>query len=714
MSAPFLSDSWFRVAALRPTLRPHARVSRQRLRGRSWYVAYDPLTNRSHRFSPAAWWIANQLDGQRTVDQAWQAALHTLGDAAPSQDEVIRLLAQLHSADLLLSEVSPESRELLERRGRQSRPKWLGALLNPMSVRIPLWDPDHFLSSSMHRLQPLFSYGGLLLYLLAVLPALLLAGQHWPELSSGLGDQLLASGNLLLMALIFPCVKLLHELGHGYAVKARGGEVHEAGVMLLVFAPAPYVDASASSAFRSKWYRALVAGAGMLTELLLAALAMYVWLAVEPGLVRSVAFNVMAVAGISTLIFNANPLLRYDGYYILCDLLELPNLGQRATAYWGWLAQRHLFGKRDTPTPEPVAAERRWLLAYAPAAYIYRNVVSISIALFIANQYFFVGMLLALWSLVGLLMPLYRCLHFVLASPALAQRRSQALAVSAGLTGVLLLLACAVPVPSASVTQGVAWVPQGAEIHAPASGFVRAAPVAAMSPVQPSQLLLELDDALLQAQYDEQHARVAQLDVQVVQDLAEDKARAFQNRELLQREQAQLADLGQRLQQLSVTAQRAGVYVRASSADLPGSYVKRGELLGYILTPPQRTVRVVVPQDDIGIVRARLQAIEIQLADRIGRRYGGQIVRAVPQADEHLPSKALTVEGGGDFVQDPREPGSPRTLDKVFQLDIALDPVPPDLRFGTRAYVRFQYAPEPLAIQLGRRLRQLLLSRLHV
>ena len=104
-------------------------------------------------------------------------------------------------------------------------------------------------------------------------------------------------------------LKALHELGHGYAVKAFGGAVHELGVMFLVFAPVPYVDASAASEFRSKWRRALVGAAGMIVEVFIAALALYVWLAVEEGFVRALAYNVMLIAGISTVLFNGNPLL---------------------------------------------------------------------------------------------------------------------------------------------------------------------------------------------------------------------------------------------------------------------------------------------------------------------------------------------------------------------------------------------------------------------
>ncbi len=715
MAGAFLSDNWYRVAALRPRLSEHARVSRQRFRGKPWYVVYDRVTNRSYRFSPSAWWLASQLDGACAVDVAWQRAVSTLGDEAPSQDEVIQLLGQLHSADLLVSEASPDSEELLKRRSQQSRPKWLSGLLNPMAVRIPLWDPDHFLTRSMAAVRPLFGGVGLLLWLLLVLPAMFLAAQHWQELGGNLSDRLLSASNLLGLALVFPLVKLLHEFGHGYAVKAHGGEVHEAGVMLLVLAPAPYVDASASTGFKSKWYRAFVAGAGMMTELLLASLALFVWLNIEPGMARTVAFNVMAIAGVSTLVFNGNPLLRYDGYYILCDLIEIPNLAQRANSYYGWLVRHHLFKDRDALAPDASAAEKRWFLVYAPAAFFYRALVSLTIALFIANQYFFVGVLLAIWSVAGLILfPAFKSLRFLLASPALARSRPRALAISGAAALLLGLAVTWIPLPASSVVQGVVWVPEGAEVRAQGNGFARAAAPPSMSQVKAQQPLLALEDPDLVARFAEQQAKVSELQVQSVLDLAEDRSRVAQSRELLERELRAWEDLEQRMLELVTTAQTDGSFLRAQSEDLTGRYIKRGELLGYVVGSGTRTVRAVVPQAEIGLVRSAVRAVEVKLADRMDEHFAGRIARTVPQGNEKLPSKALSIEGGGEFVLDPRDPAALQTLDKVFQLDIALADSPPDLRIGTRAYVRFTLEPEPLLTQMFRRVRQLFLARLHV
>ena len=233
-----------------------------------------------------------------------------------------------------------------------------------------------------------------------------------------LSDRMLEVDNLLLLALVFPLIKALHELGHATATRAGGGEVHDMGVMLLVLMPVPYVDASAASVLRSRWKRALVGAAGMLVELFVAALAFYVWRAAEPGLVRALCFNVMLVAGVSTLVFNGNPLLRYDAYYVLADLIEMPNLAQRATRYWGYLAERWLLRNRDALDPAETAGERAWFVGYGFTSTLYRLFVTVAIALFIGSRFFFFGVVLAAWAVAMMaVVPLVRALAQVRARP---------------------------------------------------------------------------------------------------------------------------------------------------------------------------------------------------------------------------------------------------------------------------------------------------------
>ncbi len=390
-SERFLSSSWYRIAALKPRLHNHVMVRMHRYRGQLWYVIGDGMRNRVHRVSPAAYVLVAPMDGTRSLDSLWSEAAVSLGDQAPTQDQVIQLLGQLHSNDLIAGDVPPDARELFERQGKLNRSKFLQWILNPLSIRIPLLDPNEFLTRTLPFVLPLISRFGAVIWLSVVLPALLLAAHDWPELTENIGDRVLPPENLLLIALVYPVIKFLHELGHGYTTRAHGGEVHELGIMLLVLLPMPYVEVSAAAGFRSKWIRCLVGAAGILVEVFIAALALYVWLLVEPGFVRALAFNVMLTASVSSLLFNGNPLLRYDAYYILADAIEVPNLAQRGGQYWSYLARRYVFGSPQVQDFPATRGERFWFLFFTPVSAIYRISVTIGIALFLMGKYLAVG-----------------------------------------------------------------------------------------------------------------------------------------------------------------------------------------------------------------------------------------------------------------------------------------------------------------------------------
>jgi putative peptide zinc metalloprotease protein len=272
-----------------------------------------------------------------------------------------------------------------------------------------------------------FSWAGAVIWLVVVGYGIFLAGLHWTQLTENITDRILAPGNLVILWLVFPFLKAFHEFGHAFAVKVRGGEVHEMGIMLLVFTPIPYVDASAASAFRNKRERVLVGAVGMIVEVFIAALALFLWTSIEPGPVRAVAFNIILIASVSTLLFNGNPLLRYDAYYILADLLEIPNLAQRGIGYIGYLFQRYLLAAKDVEPPFSAPGERVWFVIYTIAAFFYRIFIFTSIILFIAGKFFFIGVLFACWGIFSMfVMPLGKIVRFLATSPKLRRRRAWA------------------------------------------------------------------------------------------------------------------------------------------------------------------------------------------------------------------------------------------------------------------------------------------------
>ena len=723
MASRYYSPSWHRVAQLKPSLSQHVNIHRHRYRGKIWYIIDDRSAVRVHRFTPIAYQFISRLDGDICIDDIWQELLGSLGDNAPGQEDVIQLLGQLHANDLLTNDVVPDTAELFSRYAKQSQSVWLNNIKNPLSIRIPLWNPDSFLKDTLPWIKPLFSISGLFIWLVVVVSGLVVAGEHWDQLTENISDRLLATSNLLIIGLVFPLVKAIHELGHGYATRNYGGQVHEMGVMLLALMPVPYVDASASAGFPNKWHRLLVGGAGMMAELFIAGLALIVWAMLEPGMARSWLYNVIVIAGVSTVVFNGNPLLRYDGYYMLSDFLEIPNLGMRANRYWAFLANRYLLGTQESTPPDATPAERSWFIFYGPASLVYRFIVMMGIALFLASEFFVIGVLMALWSCFSMLiLPLVKQLSYLLFSPSLNNNRMRASLVSAGLVCFLGLLFLAVPMPLRTQTEGVLWLPEQAEVRATSSGFVERVLAPVGTNVAQDELLIVTHDPVLNSEIAVYRARIEEISARRTAEWLEDKVKAEITREELLHEQANLARAEERAERLLIRSHAQGRFILVNeAADLPGRFIKQGELVGFVVDGSSQLVRVVVTQDDVDLVRREVKDVAIRFASRIDDVVSATIIREVPSAKTELPSLALSTEGGGLHPLDPSDANKAKTLASLFQYDLALSkPLAEDLSsnlqapYGARVHVRFNHQPEPWAFQIGRRVRQLFLSRLNV
>ena len=715
MSArPFQSSSWYRVAKLQPKLREHATIHRHRYRGSVWYVVHDHVTGWVHRLSPASYAIVGAMDGNRSVDQLWQEAGIRLGQEAPTQDELIQLLVQLNAADLLQTEATPDSAELFARAVKVRRSAWLNNIFNPLALRVRIWHPDDFFERSLPYVKWLIDWRGLALWMLVVLPAIVLAAQHWPELAANATQRTLAVDNLLLMALSYTVLKALHELGHGYVVKAFGGAVHELGVMFLVFAPVPYVDASAASEFRSKWRRALVGAAGMIVEVFVAALALYVWLAVEEGFVRALAYSVMLIAGITTVLFNGNPLLRYDGYYILSDILEIPNLAQRATRYWGYLLERYVFRTEDFREFFATRGERIWLLLYAPASFLYRVAIMLAIAIFIASKYLAVGVAIAVWGLyTGVLRPIEKALWHVIAGPRFQRDRKRAVATTFGTLLAASVILFLVPLPAFTTTEGVVWLPDSAIVRAGTDGFVRRLLVEQGARVTAGEALVESEEPKLDAELASLQARVAELEATTAAERLTDRVKAELTAMELAHARTELATQTDRARRLIVRSQGEGTFAVLKPQDLPGRFIREGQEIAYVLPPSAHIIRATIHQDDIDLVRNRLRSVRVRLAERLDEILPARLLRVVPAGRKDVPSNVLGDTGAGPVPIDPRDPQVNEPYNRVFHVYVEL---PADISataaFGSHAYVRFDLEWEPLGQQIWRRARQLLLSRL--
>jgi putative peptide zinc metalloprotease protein len=715
MTESQFSTYWYRVANLKPVLREATIISRHVYRGKPWYVLKNSLSGRNHRFNTTGYALIGQMDGRRTVQEIWENAGKLSVAAAPTQDEVIRLLGRLHDADLIQSDILPSTVELFRQAQGQPSNSLKQRISNPFSLRFPLWDPDRFLKKWGFLAAPLFTRGAFILWLLVVLSAVAAAVLHWPEISGTLADRLFLPSNLLLIWLIYPLVKILHEFGHAFALKKWGGEVHEMGIMLLALTPIPYIDATASASFPEKQRRIAVAAMGMMVELLLASLALFVWLNVETGLISALAYNVMLIGGVSTLLFNGNPLLRYDGYYMLADLVEIPNLGQRCTRYLGYLLQRYLLGIETAESPVTAPGEQGWFLVYGPISFCYRIAVLFGLVWLVSSRFFVVGVLIALWGAVSLLiLPAVRSLSRFLDSPAVRSRRSRLVMVGGGAVLGVVLLMFVFPMPLWTTTQGVVWLPEQSMIRAGTDCEV----VEVLAPIEQwvakDAPLLRGVDPFIEVEVEVYRARLKELyAVYNALPLHERVKRkmALDEIELIK---GDLHQTEAKLAKLLIRSPAQGNFILIDARNLSGRFVKQGELLGYIVAEHRPTIRAVVSQADIGLVRERVTAVEVRLTEQPAQSLKADIKRIVPAAELNLPSAALGTAGGGVVPVDPTDPDGLRALESLFQLDLSLPQEVKNPHIGGRVYVRFEHGRMPLAMQWYRSLRQLLLRKFYV
>ena len=716
MADTLFSPSWYRVAELKPRLRSHAQIHRHDYRGKVWFILQDHAAGRSHRFSPAAYRFIGMMDGKRTVQQLWDAINSQAGDQAPTQDEVIRLLGQFHAADAMICDVTPDSRELFRRYQKQKSMKLKQRFWSPMAIRIPLIDPERFLDRTLPFARLVLNRYTTVLWLIVVSTGIVLAAVHWSDLTENIVDRALTPQNLILLWFIYPVVKALHELGHGYTTKMMGGEVHEMGIMFLVFMPVPYVDVSSAWGFRDKSKRMLVGAAGIGVEMFLGALALFVWLSAESGTVHVVAYNVMLISGVSTLMFNGNPLLRFDGYYVLADGLEIPNLGARSNKYIGYLVQRYLFRVADAESPADSPGERFWFVVYGIAAFFYRMFIMFVIILYVGGKFFTIGVLLAIWATITQLMvPIGKNMKFLFKSPRLQRNRKRSVGVSALIAAVVIGLIFILPAPLWTLAEGVTWPSEKSRVRAEADGFIVELLVTDRNRVKQDQPIILTRDPFSKARVKRLEAQKKQLEIQLMAARTVDRVQADIIREELNAAIEDLERARERAEALVIRSPRDGIFIVPRAQDQVDRFVRKGQVVAFVTSPGDHTtVRAVVSQDDIGLIREHVRRVDVRSAGWIAKSYPAKVARDVHGGTHQLPTAALGSAGGGLFATDPGDREGRTTMERVFEIEINLPPEGHTEYLGTRMYVRFDHGYEPLGLQAWRALRQLFLRRFGV
>ncbi len=711
------SESWYRVANQKICLRPAVKVRRQNFRGERWIVLENPFSNQYFRLRPAAYEFVSRLRPDRTVEAAWQQCLNRFPDTAPSQQAVIQLLSQLYFSNLLQYDLAADSAQLFERYKKRKQREISFRFLNIMFMRFPLLDPDRFLVRTMPVAEKLISPLGALLWLLVVGFGLKIVVDNFSGLRVQ-GEGILATNNLFLLYLGTVVIKALHEFGHAYFCRRFGGEVHVMGVMLMIFTPMPYVDATSSWSFRERWKRVLVGAAGMIVELFFAAIAAFVWDETAPGIVHTLAYNIMFVASVSTVIFNINPLLRFDGYYILSDLLEIPNLSQRATTQLRHLSERHVFGVKNSQTQAGTRREAGWLTFFGIASGIYRVIVFSGVLLIVADRFLIIGIVMAAVCLISwAVVPVVRFAKYLSSNPRLDRVRPRAIGVTAGIAVFLIVLLGVVPFPHSFRAPGNDIASQRTQMANETAGEVAELLVPSGSFVKQGQPLLRLKNSELALELADTRAHLDEINARLLQAMNQDSADIASLTSLRDSIGDVLKKLSADSENLTVRARHDGWWVAPGIEDYVGRWLSRGSNLGLLANPASFEFAATVMEEDVNALFAKkISGANVRLYGDAGKNLPVTQWRVIPGGQQILPSAALGWSAGGEVpvTLDENSQGN-KSAEPFFEVLGELDsPAGVALLDGRSGKISFKLEAEPLLPRWTRSLWQLLQKRYQI
>ena len=545
---------------------------RQTYQGVEYWVVKEPVGQKFYQFPPNVVYLLKLLDGTRSVEQIIDEYQDAYSPKRITRSELQQLMMRFHKDGLVISDASGQGSELLRRARKSIAMERVGSLTNILAIRYKGFDPERILNALIKWTWWLFTPTAVVITLLLGLVALTSVVVNWAEFQARLPgfDAFFDVKRWYLFASVLCFAKVVHEFGHGLACKRLGGECHEIGFMLLVLTPCLYCNVSDSWRLPNKWHRAAIGAAGMYVEVILATIATYIWWFAEPGLVQDICLQFMLISSISTVLFNGNPLLRFDGYYIMSDVLEVPNLQQKSSKALTTMLGRHWLGL-EIPDDQLMPANRPFAFAmFTVAAFIYRWVIMFSILLFLTRwlePYGLdsLGRGIATFSVMSmLLMPAYRLYKYMTVPGRIHQVKKKRFSI----IGLILLavVGCVLFIPMPyQVSAPIVLVPQNFEtIYVRESGLLEKPLIQPGKQVESGSVLAVLSNIDLELELAEAESRLAQLQSEKTIALRRGSAGGGGFEQLgsieseIREARAQIVKLKQRMKTLKLTSNIAG------------------------------------------------------------------------------------------------------------------------------------------------------------
>jgi putative peptide zinc metalloprotease protein len=683
----------------------------------NYYVVKDPISLTYYRFDPEHYRVLELLDGTRSLDDIRTQLLVDFPYVRVTLSDLHGVVADLHSKGIVYSDRPGQGHVMLERRKTARRKKWLSTAQNILCLRLPGWDPEWTLAWLHPLVAPLFRPWAISLQIALIAASYVLLATQFDAFRENLPEfkQFFGWPNLIYMYLTLAATKILHELGHGLTCRHFGGECHEIGVIFLVFSPTLYCDVSDSWMLPNKWQRIAIGAAGMWVESVLSSIALFIWWFTHPGLLHHLCLNVFFVSTVSTVIFNANPLMRYDGYYMLSDFLEIPNLADKARTMLRNAFARECLGIETRENVFMPERGRFWLIAYAIASTAYRWLVLFGITLFlytVLKPYDLqsIGVTLAVSSIAGIVISLIVNVTKIITAPRNKPLSRNRIAATLFVVASAAAMALAIPLPWHVEAPFLIEPHNVKPVYANVAGTLVEICVKPGDDVEQGDLLLRLEDPDKERQFLELETQYRSAQIEVKKQRGNTPKQVVA-RQQLQSLEDQLADYRRQLAELKITAPDSGKVVAVARERDPKHKSAEMELYHWHGTPLEREnlgcrieartpVLSIAPDPD-----ERFQAVllvdqadreDIKAGDRVEIKFDhlpaevfeGTIDNVAERHTEFAPAQ-LSNKAQGELptVTDPK--GRERLTSIAYEATVLLDRDSALLRAGMRGRSRF-------------------------
>ncbi|MFO0891913.1 MAG: HlyD family efflux transporter periplasmic adaptor subunit [Isosphaeraceae bacterium] len=659
-SAPSLAPATpFGQAAehLRVKLRPDLVVQPQFYEGMTHYVIKDPLALKYFRFKIEEYFLLQQFDGTQNLQDVKRAFERKYRPQTISIEDLTRFVAQLHEAGIVQIDSPEQAKVLIRRRRKNKWRKFWAFMANILFVKIPVIDPERMLTGMYPYFRWIYTRYFVTASVGLMLAAITLVISQWDLFYSKLPEfqSFFNWWTIFSFWISLAIVKIIHEFGHGLTAKHFGGEVHEMGMLFLVLTPALYCDVTDSWLLPNKWHRIWISAAGIYVELFLASIATFVWFYSEPGLLNSLSMAVMFICSVNTVLFNANPLLRYDGYYVMADWLEIPNLRIKSTQFFAYLMQDKVLGL-EVPVQSYLPKGRRYLFViYAIASYLYRWLVTFSIIYFLSQvlkpyKLQSLSYMLACGALVPLLgMPVYQIIKFI-RTPGRLRKVKKARAAGFAVAAVVIV-------------SGIMLIPTPLRIQA----------TLVLRPAKPEQVYAEVEGQLVDlkvrdGEWVTKDTVIAQLvnheklkeRIQKQTDQSinfykhqffnhsperEHRAIAQQHLQTVEELEPMIAKINEQIDKLTLVANRDGQVMGVPHPETVGQWLKPGKPFCEVGDPRHLTAHLIIDQGDIDLIKVGRRAW-VKIYGRAETTYASEVEEIAKRSQDEIPPELSHMAGG--------------------------------------------------------------------